>query len=102
MPSQRAGANTTSANNGDAVSLTPRSNCVNNTNTNSDGKIDASDEKFNELKVWVDADSDGVTGAGDLKSLDDLGILSMDLGASRGTETDNGNLLGLDAALFDS
>jgi hypothetical protein len=63
--------------------------------TNNDGKIDASDEKFNELKVWVDADSDGVTDGGELKSLADLGILSMDLGASVGTETDNGNLLGL-------
>ncbi|MND84582.1 hypothetical protein D3C80_764770 [compost metagenome] len=30
---------TTSANNGDKVSLTPRSNCVNSTNTNSDGMI---------------------------------------------------------------
>lgn len=63
--------------------------------SNSDGQIDAADAKFNELRVWVDGDSDGVTDAGELKSLADLGILSMDLGATRGTEIDNGNLLGL-------
>lgn len=38
--------------------------------SNSDGKVDALDKAFNELKVWVDADSDGVSQASELHTLD--------------------------------
>jgi trimeric autotransporter adhesin len=63
--------------------------------SNADGKIDANDAAFNELKVWVDADADGVSDAGELRGLIDAGVASLNLDFTRGTEVDNGNLLGM-------
>ena len=63
--------------------------------TNHDGKLDQKDAHWKELKVWVDANHDGKTDSGELKSLEELGIASMDLSATKGTTVDNGNLLGL-------
>jgi hypothetical protein len=63
--------------------------------TNHDGKFSAGDAHFDQVKVWVDANQNGITDAGELKSLADLGIVSMDLNAAKGTELDHGNLLGL-------
>jgi len=63
--------------------------------SNHDGQITQADAAYGELKVWVDKDSDGVTDGGELRTLADLGIVSMDLGAQTGSATDNGNLLGL-------
>jgi hypothetical protein len=63
--------------------------------TNHDGKLTAADKQFAEMKVWVDANSDGKSTAGELHSLKDLGIIELDLGATKGTALDNGNLLGL-------
>ena len=37
--------------------------------SNRDGKIDKNDARFGELKVWVDADGDGVTDGGELRPL---------------------------------
>ncbi len=48
---------------------------------NGDRVLDANDVRFGELKVWVDADGDGVTDAGELKSLEELGISSISLAA---------------------
>jgi hypothetical protein len=48
---------------------------------NNDHKIDATDARFGELKVWVDANRNGVTDAGELKSLTELGIESIGLSA---------------------
>lgn len=47
--------------------------------SNGDRVIDAKDARFNELKVWVDADSDGVTDAGELKTLEEVGVTSIGL-----------------------
>lgn len=47
--------------------------------SNSDGKVDALDKAFNELKVWVDANSDGVSQASELRTLMDLDIQSLDV-----------------------
>jgi len=63
--------------------------------TNADGKIDASDPLFADLKVWVDADSDGVTDPGELKSLDEAGVRSIQLNPNKTTQFDEGNLIGL-------
>lgn len=49
--------------------------------SNGDRVIDGKDARFKELKVWVDADSDGVTDAGELKTLDEVGITSIGLSA---------------------
>jgi len=45
--------------------------------------------------VWVDANHDGASQAGELKSLSQLGIVSLDLHGLAGHATDHGNLLGL-------
>jgi trimeric autotransporter adhesin len=63
--------------------------------SNGDGLLSAADARFSELQVWVDANQDGKTDAGELQGLVDLGIVSLDLGAAAGTQVDNGNLLGL-------
>ena len=50
--------------------------------SNRDRKIDATDLRFGELKVWVDSNRNGVTEAGELKTLQELNIASIDLAAS--------------------
>jgi Ca2+-binding RTX toxin-like protein len=51
---------------------------------NADGVIDANDAAFADLLVWVDADSDGVTDAGELMTLAQVGISSINLGTTAG------------------
>jgi hypothetical protein len=63
--------------------------------TNRDGVISSADAAFSGLRVWTDGNSDGVSGAGELKSLDALGITQISLTTSTGTAVDNGNVLGL-------
>ena len=53
---------------------------------NSDGVIDASDAVFADLRVWRDLDGDGVTDAGELSTLTDLGIASIGLTATAPAE----------------
>ena len=48
---------------------------------NGDGVLDAKDARFAELSVWRDADGDGVTDAGELVTLESLGITAIGLGA---------------------
>ena len=47
--------------------------------SNGDKVIDAKDARFGELRVWVDASGDGVTNEGELKTLAELGIVSIGL-----------------------
>jgi hypothetical protein len=63
--------------------------------TNHDGVIDKKDAAYADLQVWVDANSDGVTETGELKSLTDLGIASISTQADANLSKDNGNLIGL-------
>ena len=63
--------------------------------SNHDGVLNAGDVEFKDLRIWVDADSDGQTDARELLGLSDYGIVSLDLNATAGTEMDHGNLLGL-------
>ncbi|MDY3205838.1 MAG: calcium-binding protein, partial [Arcobacter sp.] len=46
---------------------------------NKDGKIDKNDAIYNKLNVWVDANQDGITDAGELKSLEQAGVASVNL-----------------------
>lgn len=46
---------------------------------NKDGKINASDARFGDLKVWQDANHNGVSDAGELHGLTDLGIKEISL-----------------------
>lgn len=46
---------------------------------NGDRVLDKNDARFGELKVWVDANGNGVTDIGELKTLDELGITEIGL-----------------------
>ncbi len=50
--------------------------------SNSDNIFDANDAAFSLLRVWKDADQDGVSDAGELFTLDALGIVSINLAAT--------------------
>ncbi|WP_114857729.1 hypothetical protein [Azospirillum brasilense] len=52
--------------------------------SNHDGRIDAADQSFATLQVWQDANGDGVSQPGELRTLADAGILSI---ASTATPT---------------
>jgi hypothetical protein len=60
--------------------------------TNGSGIIDAADPIFSKLGVWVQTNADGT---GTLKSLSDLGIVSLNLNAQASSTLDNGNVIGL-------
>jgi hypothetical protein len=53
--------------------------------SNADHIIDSNDARFEELKVWIDGNQNGLTEAGELKTLNELGILSFDLAAHNTT-----------------
>jgi hypothetical protein len=47
--------------------------------SNGDDKLDASDARFGELKVWVDRNRNGITEQGELKTLQELSIAAISL-----------------------
>jgi hypothetical protein len=58
--------------------------------SNHDGVLDAKDSQFGEFAVWQDTDQDGVSDAGEVKTLADLGITALQLnsdGVQRTPET---------------
>ncbi|WP_299481206.1 DUF5801 repeats-in-toxin domain-containing protein [uncultured Roseibium sp.] len=59
--------------------------------SNGDGLIDASDEAFTDLRVWQDVNTDGVSQDGELSTLSDLGIESINLNAGQVYKTVSGN-----------
>jgi len=63
--------------------------------SNGDGKIDASDAAYSQLRVWVDANSDGISEAGELKTLAQLDIASISTRADNTLGQQNGNLVGM-------
>lgn len=56
--------------------------------SNADGKIDASDAAFASLKIWQDVDGDGYSAASELLGLADLGVQSINTGATASTYID--------------
>jgi len=62
---------------------------------NHDGVIDAKDAAFASLSVWVDANSNTRTDAGELRTLSQAGIESLSLVAKPTAIIDQGNLIGL-------
>ena len=62
--------------------------------SNGDGRLDATDPAFAELKVWRGASPDGQTGSGELVSLADLNIISLNLTPTlKNQRLPNGNTL---------
>jgi hypothetical protein len=63
--------------------------------SNRDGRVDATDHKFGELKLWVDSDHDGFTDIGELKGLIEMGVASLDLNYATSDRMDNGNAVAM-------
>jgi hypothetical protein len=61
--------------------------------SNGDGQVDAQDDVFDALKAWQDANGNGVTDAGELRSLKDVGVTSINVGHDNTVTQQNGNLL---------
>lgn len=49
---------------------------------NKDGVIDAKDNIYNALNLWQDSNSDGITDTGELHSLSEMGVTSINLGST--------------------
>ncbi|MBO5320519.1 MAG: hypothetical protein J6B01_12035 [Ruminococcus sp.] len=47
--------------------------------TNNDGIINKDDEQFENLRVWIDSDQNGISASDELKTLDEIGITSISL-----------------------
>jgi hypothetical protein len=62
---------------------------------NDDDVINANDAVFADLRVWVDANRNGITDAGELRTLAQAGVASISLASTSGNAVDHGNLLGL-------
>jgi Ca2+-binding RTX toxin-like protein len=73
---------------------------VNNTididtyDTNFDGKLNASDTDWANVKIWIDANGNGFTEDGELQSLGDLNITEIDLSFTNTSIDNNGNWVG--------
>lgn len=52
--------------------------------SNGDGVLDNRDARWGEFRIWQDADQDGITDAGELKTLEEWGITSISLTAKSG------------------
>ncbi len=59
--------------------------------SNQNGMIDAGDTRFNDLRVWVDANNDGISQAAELKTLAQAGVQSISLNDTTTNQTINGN-----------
>ena len=59
--------------------------------SNGDGVIDNGDEAFEDIAIWQDANSDGITQDGEVRTLSEYGIKSIDLNAAPVHQTINGN-----------
>jgi len=59
--------------------------------SNGDGVINADDAGFANLKVWVDANQNGVVDPGELQSLSDYGIVAINLTPTPANESIDGN-----------
>src|SRR5471032_3408640 len=63
--------------------------------SNGDGKIDSADAVYSALRVWVDANGDGISVAGELHTLASLNIASISTTATASNAQQNGNRIGL-------
>ncbi|MDX2300839.1 MAG: calcium-binding protein [Xanthomonadaceae bacterium] len=67
--------------------------------SNGDLVFDANDAAFGSVRIWQDLDQDGVTDAGELRSLSDAGIVGINLVAPRdNVNLGNGNVQTASAA----
>ncbi len=69
---------------------------------NQDNLIDANDAVLANLKIWVDANKDGVSQSEELHGLQDIGLRALKLNAEAGHTLDNGNVLSLVSTWVDN
>lgn len=62
--------------------------------SNSDGKVNARDDRFSELLLWQDKNVDAITDSGELVSASQAGLESISTNYLTQNLTNNGNLLG--------
>jgi hypothetical protein len=62
---------------------------------NGDSMINHQDAVFAQLRVWVDANSDGLSAPDELRTLNDWGIASISTQAFASAQVNKGNVLGL-------
>jgi Ca2+-binding RTX toxin-like protein len=67
--------------------------------SNSDGVIDANDTDWGTLKIWQDANANGVTDSGEMHALSDFGITALNLASQHDGRTIEGNFIN-DVASF--
>jgi Ca2+-binding RTX toxin-like protein len=65
--------------------------------TNGDGKIDGSDDDFDQLHVWRDLNQNGVTDNGEMLTLTESGISALSLIRTDVTGTNEGHTIGYEA-----
>jgi hypothetical protein len=65
--------------------------------TDGDGWITEFDRDFSQLKVWADSNGDGITDAGEMFTLAELGISGLSVTPVVDVDMDQGNVLALDA-----
>ncbi|WP_432474008.1 VCBS domain-containing protein [Amphritea sp. HPY] len=71
--------------------------------SNADGKIDAQDQAFSELQLWQDRNSDGLVQQGELLTLQEAGVASVNTSASISEMWDeSGNFHGLQSTYITS
>lgn len=61
--------------------------------SNNDKVIDVNDAKFNDLRLWQDANQNGKSEAGELKTLTEMGVTSLSLNGSSAISQENGNTI---------
>jgi hypothetical protein len=61
--------------------------------SNADGVVDKKDAGFDTLRVWIDDNSNGVTDAGELQTLSDAAVASINLSHDGSVTYQNGNAL---------
>ena len=62
--------------------------------SNNDGVIDKDDDKFKDLRVWKDTEKNGRTDAGELQTLEELGIESISLTTTNKNQvTESGTII---------
>ena len=70
--------------------------------SNNDGVINQEDDAFDELQVWKDLNSDGITNDGELISLAEANIKEISLSNEVDDTIDNGNTIGLKGSYTNS
>ena len=77
----------------DGTKATDGFDALSDLDSNNDGVFDALDTEFANVRVWQDLNQDGVSDDGELQSLTEAGIVSINLNAdSNATNLANGNV----------